>query len=412
MFTANNHTGDFEEANIVVQSLPNGPRKVVQRGGYYGRYLGRGHLGYMRGGTLFVASFDIGRLELTGEPVPTLKGIGGSSAFGGADLSFSPRGALAFVPGAGIPLVVPIQWMDFKGATQSLRSVPAFYNHPRFSPDGSKLAMDIRAGGHYDVWVYQWLRDKMSCLSADAGENRIPVWTPDGVRIVFASRRDGATPNLYWQRADGADNAELLLQSEHEQMPSSWHPNGKFLAYDELHAGTGWDIMMLPLEGDETSGRKAGKPTVFLATSFEELNAVFSPDGRWLAYHSNESGRMEVYVRPFSGSGEKQLVSTSVGMYPMWSRDENKLYYQNVAEWTLMEVSFSVEGQSFRAEAPKVVGPIPRRGHGMPGLDIHPDGRRFAVLKAAEETSDVRLNRITLIPHFFDDLRKITRRKP
>ena len=99
-------------------------------------------------------------------------------------------------------------------------------------------------------------------------------------------------------------------------------------------------------------------------------------------------------------------------MYPMWSRDENKLYYQNVAEWTLMEVSFSVEGQSFRAEAPKVVGPIPRRGHGMPGLDIHPNGQRFAVLKAAEETTDVRLNRVTLIPHFVDDLRKITRRKP
>jgi serine/threonine-protein kinase len=410
MFTANNQTGDFEDANIVVQSLPDGPRKIVQRGGYYGRYLDSGHLAFMRGGTLFVAPFDIASLELTGEPVPAIKGIGGSSAFGGADLSFSSRGALAFVPGAGIPLVVPIQWMDFHGAAQSLRSVPAFYNHPRFSPDGSKLAMDIREHGQYGVWVYEWQRDKMSRLPGDAGENKIPVWTPDGARIVFASsRRDNAIHNLYWQRADGADHAELLLQSEFEQMPTSWHPSGKFLAYGELHPDAGSDIMVLPFEGDEVSGRKAGKPTVFLATSFEEASAVFSPDGRWLAYHASDSGKLEVYVRPFPGPGEKQQVSLGGGMYPMWSRD--KLYYQNTSDWTLMAANYSVDGTSIRAEAPKVVGNIPRRGHGMPGLDIHPDGRRFAVLKAVEGSSDVRQNRVTIVPRFVDDLQKMPPRK-
>jgi serine/threonine-protein kinase len=408
MFTANNQTGDFEDANIVVQSLPNGPRKIVHRGGYYGRYLATGHLVYMRAGTLFVAPFDIDRLELTGDPAPAIKGIGGSSAFGGADVSFSSRGALAFVPGAGIPLVVPIQWMDFKGPSQPLRAVPAFYNHPRFSPDGSKLALDIREHGQYDVWVYEWERDKMSRLTAGAGDNKIPVWTPDGARIAFSStRRNNSTLNLYWQRADGAEKAEALLQSENEQTPGSWHPTGNFLAYGEQHPKTGWDIMMLPFTGDDASGRTPGKPTVFLATSFEEMNPAFSPDGRWVAYHSNDSGKLEVYVRPFAASGDKQQISLGGGMYPFWSRDEKKLFYQNTEDWTLRVATFSVEGESFRAEPPKVVGPIPRRGHGMPGVDIHPDGRRFAVLKAAEESAEIRENKVTLIPHFIDERRQI-----
>jgi hypothetical protein len=412
MFTANNLTGDFEDANIVVQSLPNGPRKIVHRGGYYGRYLESGHLVYMRGGTLFVAPFDIGRLELTGKPVPALEGIGGASSFGVADVSFSSRGALAFVPGQGIPLIVPIQWMDFKGGPQPLRPVPAFYNHPRFSPDGTQLALDIREGGRTDVWVYEWERDKMSRLTAGAGDNKIPVWTPDGARIAFSStRRNNSTLNLYWQRADGADKAEPLVPSEYEQMPVSWHPTGKFLAYAELHPGTGWDLMMLPFTGDDAAGIKPGKPTVFLASSAEEMNATFSPDGRWVAYNSNESGKAEVYVRPFAESGEKQPVSLGEGLYPMWSRDEKKVFYQNTEDWTLMVGAFSVQGESFRAEPPKMVGKIPRRGHGMPGVDIHPDGKRFAVMQATDGSTEVRQNRVTLIPHFFDELRKIARRK-
>jgi eukaryotic-like serine/threonine-protein kinase len=412
MFTANNQTGDFEDANIVVQSLPNGPRKILQRGGYYGRYLRSGHLGYMHGGTLFAVPFDIRRLELTGEPVPTMEGIGGSPAFGGADLSFSAQGALAFVPGQGIGLVVPIQWMDRQGAMQSLRSVPALYNHPQFSPDGRKLAMDIRAGGQYDLWIYEWERDEMSRLTVGAGENRIPVWTPDGGRIAFAStRRDNATRNIYWQRVDGGAEAELLLQSDYEQMPTSWHPTGKFLAYGERNPVSGWDIMILPLDGDELLKRRPGKPTVFLASRFDEENAEFSPDGRWLAYQSNESGRLEVYVRPFPESGEKPPVTIGVGMFPSWSQNSKELYYQNAADWTLMVATYTTVGEAFRSETPEVAGHIPRRGLGMPGFAIHPDGRRFAVLKAAQESTDIRQNHVTLVPDFSGGLRQSARRK-
>lgn len=167
--------------------------------------------------------------------------------------------------------------------------------------------------------------------------------------------------------------------------------------------------MILPLEGDEASGWKPGKPTVFLASPFEESNAAFSPDGRWLAYQSDESGRMEVYVRPFSGSGEKRQVSSGGGMYPTWSRNRKEMFYQQAADWTIMVAAYATEGDSFRAEKPQEAGRIPRRGLGMPGWDLHPDGQRFAVLKAAQEPTEVRQDHAVLIPDFFDELRRIAR---
>jgi eukaryotic-like serine/threonine-protein kinase len=142
-----------------------------------------------------------------------------------------------------------------------------------------------------------------------------------------------------------------------------------------MNAETGADIMILPLEGDEVSGWKTGKPTIFLASSSNEWGAAFSPDGRWLAYQSDESGRTEVYVRPFSGSGEKTQVSTGGGMHATWSRNSNELFYQESVDWTLMVATYVTEGYSFRAEKPQQAGRLPRRGGGMPGFDLHPDGQ-------------------------------------
>jgi eukaryotic-like serine/threonine-protein kinase len=359
---------------------------------------------------LFVAPFDLTRLEVTGKAVPALEGVTAMPAYGGAHIGFSARGALAFVPGKGPTLTVPIQWMERQGTTRSMRTVPALYNHLRFSPDGRRLAMEIREGGRFDVWVYEWERDKISRLTFESGDNRYPEWTPDGRRVAFASTRgDKATNNLYWQRADGGE-AEPLTRSKNAQVPMSWHPTGRALAYGDQNPESGADIMILPLDGDEVSGWKPGKPTIFLASPSDEWSAAFSPDGRWLAYLSNESGRTEVYVRPFSGSGEKTQVSTGGGLHPTWSRNGKELFYQQPTDWTLMVATYVSEGDAFRVEKPQqLAGRLPRRGGAMPAFDLHPDGQRFAVLKAAEEPTEVKQNQVVIIPHFIDELRRIAR---
>ena len=157
-----------------------------------------------------------------------------------------------------------------------------------------------------------------------------PVWTPDGARITYRSNRDTKTfTNLYWQRADGAGETQRLTESRFMQFTGSWHPSGKYFAYYENSEGTNPDIWILPMDGNEESGWKPGKPTVFLHTPAIEQEPAFSPDGRWLAYHSNESGAFEVYVRPFPGPGGKWQISSGGGQYPTWSRARSELFFNN-----------------------------------------------------------------------------------
>ena len=158
-------------------------------------------------------------------------------------------------------------------------------------------------------------RDTLTRLTSTPASDRKPVWTPDGQRVTFTSTRaDRSTPNLYWQRADGTGEVQRLTQSKNPQLPSSWHPDGRVLAFEEQNPQTGYDVMLLPMEGDFKSGWKPGKPTAFLNSGFAEREPMFAPNGRWLAYSSNESGRDEVYVRPFPGPGSKWQISTGGGL--------------------------------------------------------------------------------------------------
>jgi len=397
--------GNFEDASLVVHTLEGDTRKVLHRGGYHGRYLPSGHLVFIDEGTLFAAPFDLDRLELAGEPVPALAGVSANPGTGGAQFAFSRDGTLVYQRGEG--LSTPIQWMDREGKTQPLRAAPGAYNDIRFSPDGRRLALEILEGKNRDVWVYEWGRDTLSRLTFDPGEDRNPVWTPDGQRIAFTSARAvQATQNLYWQRADGTGEAERLTESKNTQYPTSWHPSGKFLAFDEINPQS-FDILILPLTGDEASGWKPGEPTVFLNGPFGEFAAAFSPDGRWLAYSSQESGRFEVYVRPFPGPGGKWQVSTAGGRLPTWSRSRRELFYHGEDERITVAV-YTVEGDSFRAEKPRVWSPglVPLRGAART-YDLHSDGERVAVLKASGDEAEAKRDHVILIQNFFDELRRI-----
>jgi serine/threonine-protein kinase len=300
--------------------------------------------------------------------------------------------------------------MDREGKTTPLRTTPANWIDPVFSPDGRQLAMAILDRGQRDVWMYDWIHDAPSRLTVDPANDETPVWSPDGRQIAFASQRgDGATYSLYLQRADGRGEAQRLTESPKMQFPSSWHPAGTFLAFTERESPRGDnDIMMLPMEGGEATGWKAGQPTAFLSTPANEGAPMFSPDGRWLAYVSNESGGYEVFVRPFPGPGGKWQIAT--GTAPTWSRSRRELFYAT-PDRRIMVAPYAVEGDFFRAEKPRLwaerrftqrINAIAPRS-----FALHPDGDRFALAATAETDLSARQNKVVFIFNFFDELRRI-----
>jgi serine/threonine protein kinase/Tol biopolymer transport system component len=409
LFTVHNTTlAGYEDANIVVQSLAEGTRKVLVRGGYFARYLPSGHLVYMHEGTVFAVPFDVESLAVEGQAVPAIEGVATNTQFGGAQFAVSSTGTLVYVAGSSFySLEAPVSWMDRKGAVSVLRRTPARWSNPQFSPDGRVLAIDI-AGGSLaagDVWTYDLGRDTLSRLTFD-GTNRKPVWSPDGQRIVFSSRREDDAYNLYWQHADGTGDVQRLTESRNPQYAASWHPSGKFLAFFELNGQASNDLMIVPLEGNEASGWKPGKAFVFLATPAGEREPVFSPDGRWIAYSSTESGPAEVYVRPFPGPGGKWQISTGGGDWPTWSRAGRELFYHS-PDGHIMVVPYTVEGNSLRADRPRAVADT---RHSQTPLQrpyaLHPDSQRFAIAPIAGDGL-AKQDKVVLVFNFFDELRRL-----
>jgi Tol biopolymer transport system component len=379
----------------------------VQRGGFYARYLPSGHLVYMHEGTLFAVPFDLKRLEATGQPVPILEGVVTAPINGGAQFSFSDTGNLVYVAGRGSQNV-SIYWMDHEGKFQPLRETPGGYYNPAFSPDGKRLALEIFDGKRRDIWVYEWERDTLTRLTFGGEGNAYPAWTPDGQRIVYSSQEKEGAPNLWWARANGAADAQRLTQSKNlAQFQESWSLDGKVLAFRQLNPGTGNDIMTLPIEGNEKSGWKPGEPKPFVNSAFNEIEPAFSPDGRWLAYRSDESGSFEVYVRPFPGPGGKWQVSTGGGLYPKWSRNGKELFYRT-QDSKIMVVTYTASSDSFHADKPQLWSPgqFTDRGLGLYNFDLHPDGKRFAVLKAPVTEQVPTVNKVSFIFNFFDELRR------
>ena len=285
--------------------------------------------------------------------------------------------------------------MDPEGKTAPLLPTPRDYSNPSFSPDGKRLAVQINERSNVDLWVYELERETLSRLTFDEGQDGMPVWTPDGQRVAFTSNRGGGSWNLYWKRADGAGDAERLTESSNLQVPMSWSPDGKVLAFFEQSSESSWDLWTLPMEEDGAGGVKPGEPTPLLRTPFIEVWLAFSPDGRWIAYLSNESGRDEVYVRPFPGPGAKWQISTTGGLMPTWTPNGRELFYRT-ADSRIMAVTYSVEGDSFRAGRPRLWSEGQFTGRGpVRNFALHPDGKRFAVIKVTEATEEVALDHLT-----------------
>jgi len=406
LYTEHSSGWNFDGANLVVAPLSGGMPKIVVRGGHYGRYVPSGHLIYVQQGTLFAVRFDLDRLETMGQAVPALEGVIASPISGGAQLALSSEGTLVYASRA-TAAASPIDWMTRDGKTLVLRATKADWANPRFSPDGQNLALEIADGKQRDIWVYAWPQDRLTQLTFDSSQDSFPVWSPDGRRIVFSSdRAEPGTDNLYWVNSDGTGDVTRLTNSPDIQMASSWHPSGKFLAFSAIRGATGADILILPLQGDATRGWTPGEPRVFLSTSAHEMYPMFSPDGRWLAYRSDEGGGNDVYVRSFPGPGGPWRVSTEGGMFPRWSTTAPELLFLNLS-LKLMFAPYAIAGNSFRADKPQLWSPTSLTPAGINySYDLHPDGKRLAVM-AAQDESGVGQNEIVFVFNFFEYLRKI-----
>jgi len=413
LFMGNKTASTYDDSNIEVLSLKTGTVKVVQRGGYFGRYLatsnGSGYLVYIHERTLFGVPFDLDRLEVRGTPVPLLEDVAGNSGTAGGQLDFSHNGTFVYVSGKSSTGTWMIVWLDRAGKTQPLLAAPGLYLDPRFSPDGKRLAFSNGT----DIEIYDWGREARTRLTFTAqAVNLGPVWTPDGKRIVFESQGTGKF-SLQWIRADGAGEAQRLLESKNRLRPYSFSPDGKRLAFSEQNAGTSMDIWTLPLDTSDPEQPKPGKPELFLGTPFAELEPAFSPDGRWIAYTSTESGRSEVYVRPFPAGGPfgsgRSTISTGGGALPIWSRDGRELFYEGLDN-RIMAAAYTAKGDSFAAGKPGPWSNTQLADIAAPwNLDLAADGKRFVVAvwprvdSAGEPKASVH---VTFLLNFFDEVQR------
>ena len=283
---------NWNDAQIVVHSLETGERKVLIEDGRDARHLPTGHLVYVLDGTLLAVPFDAERLEVTGGPVPMVEGIDSASPSGASQFSVSDTGSLVYVSGQTTKRT--LVWVDREGREEVLKVEPRAFSHPRISPDGSRIALALR-DQEEDIWIWDLARETLTRLTFAPGRDSYPVWTLDGQRLVFSSDRDGSQ-NLYWKAADGTGSVERLTKSESDHFAYAFTPAGGQLVFLEL-GEQGADLGVLTLEG-------SSEP--LLATEFDERTAALSPNGRWLAYESNDSSQyeIEIYVRPFPNVDE------------------------------------------------------------------------------------------------------------
>jgi serine/threonine-protein kinase len=406
LFTGAATLADWESSNIEATSLKTGETRILVRGGYYGRYLPSGHLVFVRQGALYAVAFNLARIEVQGRPVAVMDDVAGNAAEGGGQWDISRNGTLVYTAGKGVPQKWPIVWMDSSGSFKPLRPTASAHLGPRFSPDGRRLVF-FESNGH-GIFLYDLQRDATMQLSSSSDYSTEAVWAPDGAHIVFASRIGGVW-KLFWVRSDGAEEPQKLLDSPRYIVPWAITPDGKRLAYFELAPDTLNDIWTVPLDTSDAAHPKAGKPELFLRTPANEVGPTFSPDGRWVAYRSNESGIDEIYVRPFPpGSGGKWPISTGGGLYGEWSNNGHELFYET-ADSRIMVVDYTVSGNAFVPSKPRLWTERRIFFPGLHNLALHPDGKRFAVFPLPEDSEEKRPVRVTFVLNFFDELRRKVR---
>ncbi len=367
-----------------------GERRTILEGGAFARYVPSGHLVFGRSGTLVAVPFDIDRLETTGDEVTVLEGVRTEAMPGAAQVAFSADGSLVYLPGGDASMTRPV-WVDREGAVEALPVDARIFGAFRLSPDGDRLAI-AQTAATSSIWVYE-LGEALWSRVTTGQHSLYPVWTSDGEHVVYHTR-DGADQAIYRKRADGGGDPELLIEGPH--IPLSWSPVAPVLVYTAPSGSSpGHDIWVASFENGT-------EPQPLVATEFVEGLAALSPDGRWIAYFSDEPGESEVFVRPFPGTedSERYLVSRGGGEEPRWSPRGNELFYRNGNRWMAVEITTDPE---FSAGTPELV--FEGGFANVPGssYDVSPDGRRFLVLAEAEPAT---YTSIRVLLNWFEELKE------
>jgi Tol biopolymer transport system component len=389
MFTVWTGPG-WDEKHLEVQVGDGGEHRRLVPGASTGRYIPTGHLLYSKADNLIVAPFDLASLSVTGPPTTLVErardGVGE-----GAQYDVSESGTLAYVPAQSGVFERRLVWVDRVGSITPIAAPSNAYTDPVVSPDGRSIALSVQ-GTTQTLWTYDLVRSSLTTVPA-SGSLQAPLWTRDGRHLVYRATRAGYR-NMFWRSADGSDEEERLTTSEGLQTPSSISRDGQFLLFTELAADTGNDIWVLGLDPQ----RRTARPVV--KTRFSEISPQFSPDGRWLAYNSDESGRPEIYVNPFPGPGGRIAISTDGGTEPRWSRDGRELFYRLGDK--MMAVTMTT-GASLVAGAPRVLfeGRYLVSDSNSGGFDVAPDGRFLMIQPTVAEQPATEFN---IVLGWFDSI--------
>ncbi len=363
--------GKTRESRLMAGSIdPKEKPKAILSSDSLPQFAPPGQLLYVKEGTLVAQAFDPSAMKIRGEPVPVAEKIG-MNANGQSDFSVSDNGVLVYRGGASNE--DRLVWVDRNGKELSEVDKPGQYEATALSPDGARLAIEMRAArsGKNAVWIRDLARGVTSRLTFDDSSGSSPVWSPDGTRVLFSSDRSG-TPSLFEKSAAGTGSDKEVWECGETLLANDWSRDGKFLAVNRLTAKTSFDIWIVPMDG-------SGKPFAFVQSPFVDVLPVFSPDGRYVAYMSNETGRFEIYVQQFPGPGGKWQVSASGGLEPHWSADGKTVYFRS-PDSKVMSVGVET-GATFTAGVPQpLFGTLFQPGQKRNSFLVTPDGQKFLIL--------------------------------
>ena len=384
----------YDNARIDAVRLDTGERRTVLEGASTAVYLPGGYLAFAREGALFFAPFDPQRLATTGPATMVLQGVSGDVTTGAVHFAVSSNGCLFYVPGAQASGDL-LARMDRSGKIEPLPVPPRTYLELSLSPDGRRAALTIGAINEYDIWIYEFARGTLSRLTF-GGVNRSPKWSADGKHVIYATVSTGGSA-IYSQAADGSGTPTLIRKFDQPNrvFVDDVSPDGKWIS---ILSGAPGDISMISADGK-------GEVLPFAATDFDEAGSAFSPDGRWVAYTSYESGRPEVYVRPLSESGGKWQISTAGGEGPRWSRNGKELFYHAGNRMMVVPVKTS---STFQAGTPQPLfdNYFDLRSDAGAVYDVAPDGKWFLAVRPSSEQALARELHIVL--NWFEELKGLT----